>query len=89
MVRRFRTVEEMNRAQRPEVETDPLRLEQRIAGLYELARMMCPGLFRGVHKFRTIEEANAFRRTWTVERVQRCAMLPPTDDGSSAAPPST
>jgi len=71
MVRRFRSIEEMDQAQQPVLETDPRRLAQRITGLYELARMLCPGLFRGVHKFRSIEEANEFRRTWIRQRVAR------------------
>src|SRR5207244_1864646 len=38
------------------------------------------GLFRGVHKFRTIEESNEFRRTWTRERALR---MRPVSDGSN------
>jgi hypothetical protein len=60
----------MNEAQKPVPEMDPHRKLERIANLYELGKRICPGLFKGVHKFRTIEEHNAFRLEWIRERAK-------------------
>lgn len=69
MIRKFRSIEEMNAAQRPVLETDPVRLLQRVSDLYDLAKAICPGTFTGVHKFRSIEESNAFRLSWIRDRA--------------------
>lgn len=75
MIRKFRTVEEMNAASRPQLETDPHRILELADGLYELAARFCGTRrrFRGVHKFRTLEESNQFRLTWLRERWRAAA----------------
>ena len=75
MVRKFRTIEEMNTAQPVVLETDPARLVARVTELYELAQKLCPGRFKGVHKFRNMDEANQFRLAWMRERATRLAAM--------------
>ncbi|MHB2019890.1 MAG: hypothetical protein ACYCW6_23365 [Candidatus Xenobia bacterium] len=67
-VRKYRSIEAMNEDQKPVVETDPHRLLERLANLHELSRRLCPRLYRGVHKFRTLEKHEAFRQAWEAER---------------------
>ncbi len=59
---KFRTIEDMNRHKLAEEEA---RLGERIRFVLDFgafcAPQHCP---RGVHKFRNIEEANAFRQAW-------------------------
>lgn len=69
MLRKFKTVQDMDRAQPVVVETDPVRLVARVTALCELTQAWCPGRFRGVHRFRDMEESNAFRVTWMRERA--------------------
>jgi hypothetical protein len=38
--------------------------------------------FTGVHKFRSIEESNEFRRSWTRERAARMSARPPQEQSS-------
>lgn len=54
----------MNEAQRPVLETDPYRALERATSFYQLYRAAFPRGFKGVHKFRTIEESNRFRLEW-------------------------
>lgn len=81
-LKKFRSVEEMNEAQRPVLETDPERLIARLTALFELSRIFAPHRPVGVFKFRTLEEANAWRTAWTKERVraQRADSAPPGSD---------
>jgi hypothetical protein len=73
VIRKFRSIEEMNAAQRLCPETDPERILQRAHQLYESAMEMVGTRrrFRGVHKFRSIEESNQFRLAWMRDRAQR------------------
>jgi hypothetical protein len=62
-VRKFRDVSEMEDTLWY-VRTDPL-LRRAIASVWDFAARTCPLQFpRGVHKFRSIEEANAERDRW-------------------------
>lgn len=71
MIRKFRTVEEMNEAQKPVLETDAERLSERAAGVLAFAAALPGERFRGVHKFRTQDESNAFRLEWMRKRAAR------------------
>jgi len=71
-VHKFRTLDEMRRAQW--LAPDDPRLPRVIRFNWQLAwemagRFMPP---RGVFKFRSIEEANAHRRAWEQQRIERC-----------------
>jgi hypothetical protein len=81
-VRKFRSIEEMNEAQRPRVETDPARIARRASALFALARAFGLTHFTGVHKFRSIEESNEFRRSWTRERAAGISARPPQEQSS-------
>ena len=62
-VRRFRSVDEMPRADW--YSADDPRLWRRIAALWELGARLCPRRRPpGVHRNRTIDEANARRLSW-------------------------
>ena len=62
-VRKFRDVSEMEHTLWYE-RTDPA-LPQAIARLWDFGARICPLQFpRGVHKYRSIEEANADRDRW-------------------------
>lgn len=70
-VTKFRSLDEMRRAQR--VAADDPRLPGIIRTVWEWAWEMA-GRFtppRGVFKFRSIEEANAHREAWEKERIAR------------------
>jgi hypothetical protein len=70
-VYRFRTLEEARRALW--LESGDPKLERVIRWVWGLAAEMAgpSGAPRGVRKFRTIEEANADRKRWEVERSRR------------------
>lgn len=68
---KFRTLEEARRAQR--LKPDDPKLERVIRWVWGLAAAMAgpTGAPRGVRKFRSIEEANADRKRWEIERSRR------------------
>jgi hypothetical protein len=62
-VRKFRDVSEMEDTLWYE-RSDPA-LSRAIAGVWDFAARICPLQFpRGVHKYRSIEDANADRERW-------------------------
>lgn len=68
-LQRFRDFEEARDALR--VRTGDPRLGERIRRLWEFARRLAPGAApRGLRRFRTIEEANLDRETWTIRRAR-------------------
>ncbi len=70
-VYKFRTLDEMRRAQR--LAADDPRLPRVIRLVWQRAWDMA-GRFvppRGIFKFHSIEEANAHRRAWEDERIAR------------------
>ena len=70
-VYKYRTLEQMNKAQR--LAPDDPRLPGVIRFVWEMAWEMT-GRFvppRGVFKFRSIEEANKHRKAWEQERIER------------------
>jgi hypothetical protein len=73
-VRKYRSIEEMNRDWRWNRAGDPA-ITRKIRGLWHFAEAAVQpvGLCipRGVHKYRSIEEANADRDRWEQERVDR------------------
>ena len=70
-VQKFRTLDEMRRAQR--MAPDDPRLPRVIRFNWELGWAMAGSFVppRGVFKFRSIEEANAHRKRWETERSRR------------------
>lgn len=70
-VYKFRTVEDMRRAQRlaPDHPSLPRVIRLVWARGWEMGG--CFQSPRGVFKFRTIEEANAHRKKWEQERIER------------------
>ena len=71
MIRKLRSIEETNEAQRTVPETDPPHLIQRVSALFAFVNAFGLTRFRGVHKFRNIEESNEFRKTWMRDRAVR------------------
>ncbi len=72
-VQKFRTFAEARRALA--WDPDDPRLTKRIRALWTFSLRLSPPspIRRGVHKYRTIEEANAARREWEGEHVRRLA----------------
>lgn len=72
-VQKFRDPGEARRALA--ISPDDPRLTERIRALWSFSLRLAPppSIHRGVHKYRTIEEANAARRQWEGERVRRLA----------------
>ena len=69
-IRRFRDVSEMEDTLW-HARTDPA-LPGAIARVWDFAARVCPLQFpRGVHKYRTIEDANADRERWEDANFQR------------------
>lgn len=68
-VRKFRSIEEMpGPPALPPL--DPNNLRSALS-LMEVAYMLCPWQFPpGVHKFRSIEEANARRHEWESQMIR-------------------
>ena len=68
---KFKTHEEARRA----LNIDPKdpRLTERIRALWTFSDRLAPPppIRRGVHKYRTIEEANAARRQWEREHLRQ------------------
>lgn len=72
MLRKFRTIEDMNLYfEEHDREVDPERLARRLTDLFERSRQWAPGLPTGVRRFRTPEEANSWREQWVTERMLR------------------
>jgi hypothetical protein len=68
-VRKFRDVSEMEDTLWYE-RADPA-LPRAIAGVWDFAARMCPLQFpRGVHKYRSIDDANADRERWEEANFQ-------------------
>ncbi|HUF47572.1 MAG TPA: hypothetical protein VMM93_07115 [Vicinamibacterales bacterium] len=68
-VTKFRTFEDARRALAREAPADPTALATRVADLWALAAALAPPLdFRGVRKYRSIEEADEDRRRVTIGR---------------------
>jgi hypothetical protein len=72
-VRKFRNIEEMNEAASDRwLDGNDPRLPERIAGHWSAWRGILPVVRpRGVFKFRTIEEMNAFKEKWENARIAR------------------
>ena len=73
-VRKFRSIEEMNEADRDRwLDCDDPRLAEHIGSFWaEWGGLIPPLDFpKGVHKFRSIEEMNAFRERYEDERIAR------------------
>lgn len=68
-LQRFRDFDEARRALW--VQRDDPELVPRIARLWVFARRLAPGAApRGIRKFRTLEEANRDRESWTAQRIR-------------------
>lgn len=80
-VQRFRDLDEARRALAWDPQ-DP-RLTDRIRKLWSFSRRLSspPPFPRGVHKYRSIEEANAARTRWEGEHVRRLAEERKLDPG--------
>jgi hypothetical protein len=72
-VKKFRSMEEMNAADEEQMRWDNPRLIDRIEGHWKRWRGMIPPLDkpRGVQKFQSIEEKNAFDDHYVTERINR------------------
>lgn len=72
-VQKFRSFADARRALAWD-QDDP-RLTERIRALWTFSLRLTPRppIHRGVHKYRTIEEADAARRKWEGEHVRRLA----------------
>jgi len=72
-VQKFRDSDEARRALA--ISPDDPRLTARIRALWSFSNQLTPPppIRRGIHKYRTIEEANAARRRWEGEHVRRLA----------------
>lgn len=97
-VRKFRDVSEMEHTLWYE-RNDPA-LFRAIAGVWDFAARICPLQFpRGVHKYRSIEDANADRDRWEesnfqafqarkrMRQRQESALPPITPEITETAPP--
>lgn len=77
-VRKYRSVEEMNREPRWLPTGDP-SIARRIRYLWRLSEFLLRPVGtcipRGVRKYRSIDEANADRDRWESERVERLRAL--------------
>ena len=77
-VRKYRTLEEMNREQRWLPTGDP-SIPVKIRYLWRLSELLlrpvgtCVPL--GVRKYRSVEEANADRDRWEMERIDRLRIV--------------
>ena len=72
MIRKFRSIEEHNAfSEMWNTEDDPERLAHRLTALFERSRRLAPGLPQGVFKFHNVEEAQAWREQWLLERTRR------------------
>jgi SNF2 family DNA or RNA helicase len=73
-VRRYRTLDEMNRDIRLVAPGDP-SIPRRMQELWQLSEQLLGEVGtcvpRGVRKYRSVEEANADREQWERERVRR------------------
>lgn len=67
---RFKTHEEARRALN--IDPNDPRLTERIRALWTFSNRLSPPppIRRGVHKYRSIEEANAARRQWEAEHLR-------------------
>ena len=72
-VQKFRDSDEARRALA--ISSDDPRLTERIRALWSFSSLLAPPppIHRGIHKYRTIEEANAARREWEGDHVRRIA----------------
>lgn len=70
-LRKFRTIEEMNAAERDRwIDSSDPRLAGRIRFVLEMGCLApAPNFPKGVHKFRSIEEMNAFKDRYIDERI--------------------
>ena len=68
-VQKFRTFEDASRALAASTPEGATSLEQRIARLWSFSAALAPPLaFRGVRKYRSMEEADEDRRRMTIAR---------------------